>query len=67
MDRISAQRSDTVVMFINIKEWGSPVATQYDINSIPHFKIYNSEGRLQVAGAGEGGQWIRSKYPEMFE
>ena len=66
MDRISAQRSDTVVMYVNIKEWGSPVATQYDINSIPHFKVYNNEGRLQVAGARDGGQWILDNYPEMF-
>jgi len=27
-------------------DWSSPVAKQYDLHSIPHFKVYGPDGRL---------------------
>jgi hypothetical protein len=31
-------------------DWRSPVARQYELNSIPHFKVYGPDGKLQVEG-----------------
>jgi thioredoxin-related protein len=66
MDRINAQKSDTVVMFVDIKEWESPVASQYNIRSVPSFKIYDSSGVLITEGSREGGAWIQQNHPEVF-
>jgi len=51
--RLDAQRDDLVVVKIDINrkgvtgiDWGSPVARQYNLQSIPHFKIYSPEGKL---------------------
>jgi len=66
MDRANAERSDIVVLFVDIDEWNSPVTEQYGIRSIPHFKIYDSSGTLLVEGSREGGQWFQQNHPELF-
>ena len=31
-------------------DWGSPVAKQYGMQSIPHFKVFGPDGKLQAEG-----------------
>jgi hypothetical protein len=31
-------------------DWESPVAEQYELRSLPYFKIYSPEGKLLVEG-----------------
>ena len=51
--RLDTKRDDLIVVKIDINrkgvtgiDWGSPVARQYNLQSIPHFKIYSPEGKL---------------------
>jgi len=57
LDRLHAKRDDVVVVKVDINrpdvrgiDWGSPVAKQYGMNSIPHFKVYGPDGQLQAEG-----------------
>ena len=57
LDKLHADRADVVVVKVDINrpdvrgiDWRSPVARQYELNSIPHFKIYGPDGKLQVEG-----------------
>lgn len=50
---LHAKRSDLVVVKVDINrpdvrgiDWQSPVAQQYDLHSIPHFKVYSPAGKL---------------------
>jgi thiol-disulfide isomerase/thioredoxin len=50
---LHAKRADIVVVKVDINrpetrgiDWQSPVARQYDLHSIPHFKVYSPEGKL---------------------
>ena len=50
-----ADRADNLELRrINIKNWDSDVATQYGINSIPYFILYNESGELD----SEGGEAV---------
>ena len=47
------QRADIAIVKVDINrpdvkgiDWKSPVAQQYGMNSIPHFKIYGPDGKL---------------------
>ena len=47
------QRADVAVVKVDINrpetrgiDWKSPVAQQYGMNSIPHFKVYGPDGKL---------------------
>ena len=53
LDKLHAQRDDIVVVKVDINrsgikgiDWKSPVAQQYALKSIPHFKIYGANGKL---------------------
>ena len=50
------QRNDIAVVKVDINrseihkiDWDSPVAKQYELHSIPHFKIYGPDGALVAA------------------
>lgn len=50
---LHAKRADIVVVKVDINrpetrgiDWQSPVARQYDLHSIPHFKVYSPQGQL---------------------
>ncbi|MDB6113761.1 MAG: hypothetical protein JWQ62_706 [Lacunisphaera sp.] len=52
------QRNDLAVVKVDINrseihkiDWDSPVAKQYELHSIPHFKIYGPNGALVAADA----------------
>ncbi len=57
LDDLHARRADLAVVKIDINrpetkgiDWKSPVAQQYKLNSIPHFKVYGADGKLMAEG-----------------
>ena len=53
LEKLHATRADVVVVKVDINrpgtkgiDWKSPVAKQYQLNSIPHFKVYGPTGKL---------------------
>lgn len=49
MDQLNA-RPAMQVLFMNIRDWGSSLAQQYDIHSVPYLKIYDRNGALIAEG-----------------
>lgn len=57
MERLAEQRDDIVLVKVDINrpgvqgiDWSSPVARQYNLRSIPHFKIFGPDGEMQAEG-----------------
>jgi thiol-disulfide isomerase/thioredoxin len=57
LDALHAKRADIVVVKVDINrpdvkgiDWQSPVAKQYGLHSIPHFKVYGPDGKLVAEG-----------------
>jgi thioredoxin len=57
LEQLAAKDPDVVVGKVDINrpdtrgiDWNSPVAQQYNLRSIPHFKIYDGEGKLVAEG-----------------
>jgi thiol-disulfide isomerase/thioredoxin len=53
LKKLDQQRQDLVVLAVDINRKGvksidffSPLAQQYKLNSVPHFQIYDAEGKL---------------------
>ena len=53
LKELHAKRDDVVVIKVDINrpetkriDWQSPVARQFELQSIPHFKVYSPEGKL---------------------
>ncbi len=53
---LHAQRTDVAVVKVDINrtgvtgiDWESPVARQFELHSIPHFKVYGPDGKLRAA------------------
>ena len=57
LDKLHATRADIAVVKVDINrpgvkgiDWKSPVAVQYEMHSIPHFKVYGPDGKLIAEG-----------------
>ncbi|MBD3291934.1 MAG: redoxin domain-containing protein [Armatimonadia bacterium] len=57
IERVAQTRDDVVLVKVDINrpdvegiDWQSPVAQQYGIRGIPHFKIYGPDGEMQAEG-----------------
>jgi thiol-disulfide isomerase/thioredoxin len=57
LDELHARRDDIVIVKVDINrpetkgiDWKSPVARQYNLQSVPHFKIYGADGKLTAEG-----------------
>ncbi len=55
LEALHRRRSDVVVVKVDINrpgvkriDWQSPVAKQYRLQSVPHFKVYGPDGKLQA-------------------
>lgn len=55
LERLHKTRADVVVVKVDINrpgvrgiDWRSPVAQQYKLQSIPHFKVYGPDGKLKA-------------------
>lgn len=70
LEKLAAARPDLVVRKLDINrpgvqgiDWGSPLAQQYGLNSIPHFKIYDAQGKLIAEGEAASQQlfgWLQA-------
>lgn len=57
LDALHAKRDDVAVVKVDINrpdvkgiDWKSPVAQQYKLRSIPHFKVFGPDGKLKAEG-----------------
>ena len=57
LDALHEKRDDLAVVAIDINrpdvkgiDWKSPVARQYELRSIPHFKIFDAKGKMIAEG-----------------
>jgi thiol-disulfide isomerase/thioredoxin len=57
LKRLDGRREDIIIHKVDINrpgirgiDWGSPVARQYNIHSVPYFVIYDSSGNLTHQG-----------------
>ncbi|MGE5343141.1 MAG: thioredoxin domain-containing protein [Candidatus Omnitrophota bacterium] len=57
LKQLDSKRTDILVLKVDINrpgiqgiDWGSPLARQYKLRSIPHFLIYGSSGKLEYEG-----------------
>ena len=58
MERLNNERPGVSVVKVDINrpevkgriDWQSPLAAQFKLQSIPHFKIYDAEGKLMAEG-----------------
>jgi len=57
LHKLHASREDLIVVEVDLNrpgvegiDWESPVAQQYGMNSIPHFKVFGPDGKLQAEG-----------------
>lgn len=57
LDELHARRADVAVVKVDINrpdvkgiDWKSPVAQQYKMRSIPHFKVFGPDGKLIAEG-----------------
>lgn len=57
LDRLHREREDLSVVKVNINrptkrgiDWGSPVAQQYGLKSIPAFAVYDADGEVMAEG-----------------
>ena len=66
VEKVHRTHADIVVVKVDINrpgvkgiDWKSPVAQQYKLRSIPHFKVYGPDGKL-VAEDGPGSDRART-------
>jgi thiol-disulfide isomerase/thioredoxin len=52
-----AAKNGMVVLKVDILNWGSPVAKQFDIHSIPHLIIYDKSGK-KIAEGGDAMEYL---------
>jgi len=59
LEKLHATRDDVAVVEVDINrpgikkiDWKSPVAAQYGLRSIPYFKIFSPDGKLELEGDG---------------
>lgn len=73
LEKLHAKRADVVVVKVDINrpgikgiDWKSPVAQQYQLRSIPHFKVFGPDGKLK-AEDGPTSSAARTIVVGMFE
>ena len=59
LEKLHQGRDDIIVVKVDINrpgtkgiDWRSPVAQQFGLNSIPHFKVYGPDGKLMAEDKG---------------
>lgn len=72
LEKLHATRPDVVVVKVDINrpgmkgiDWKSPVAKQFNLNSIPHFKLYGPDGKM-IAEDGANSQKAREMVTAML-
>jgi thiol-disulfide isomerase/thioredoxin len=64
LERLHATHGDICVVKVDINrpgivgiDWQSPVARQYGLRSIPHFKVFGPDGKLRAEG-NPAYEWV---------
>jgi len=64
LEKLAHSRDDVVIIKVDINrpgvqgiDWNSPVAQQYGLRSVPNFKVYGPDGRLQAEGEA-AYEWV---------
>jgi thioredoxin 1 len=60
LEDIAKHDADVAVRKVDIVRWGSPVASQYDVDSIPRLQIYDRQGKLARTLAGFNENELRA-------
>lgn len=70
LDQLHANRDDVVVVKIDINrpdvrgiDWNSPVAKQYNMRSIPYFKVFGPDG-TQIADGQKAWQMVTAWFEQ---
>ena len=50
LEALSQKNTNVAVLKVEIAKWGSPVANQYKIHSIPYFQVYDASGKKTAEG-----------------
>ena len=50
LDAQAQKNTNYAILHVDIKSWGSPVATQFHIQSIPLLQVYDASGKLVAEG-----------------
>ncbi|MCX6954083.1 MAG: thioredoxin domain-containing protein [Verrucomicrobia bacterium] len=73
LEKLHAKRADVVVVAVDINrpgvrgiDWKSPVAQQYGLHSIPHFKVYGPDGKM-IAEDKQGDAKARAMVTKWFD
>ncbi len=61
MEALDKANDDIDVLKVNIKDWDSPVARQFDIQGIPLIMIYDGQGKRVAQGKEK--MWIGERLP----
>ena len=51
MEDLTKHYKDLTVIKVDIKNWNSPVAKQFNLRSIPAFVVYGTNGKVRHTGA----------------
>ena len=60
LDLLAKQDSGVVLRKVDIVRWGTPVAEQYSINSIPHIRVYDARGKMVGQPTSDFQQVVRN-------
>ena len=56
LEEIANKNAEVHLVKINVVNWGTPVAKQFKLKSIPHVRVYNKRGK-QIGSAYSGMTW----------
>lgn len=57
MATLAEKNDEVVVLKVDINEPDSPVSRQYEIKTIPYFKVYDGEGKM-IGEGEEAIEWL---------
>jgi thioredoxin 1 len=52
MEELNRRIPEMQVLFMDIGDWGTPVAQQHGVSFVPYLKIYDKNGSLVAEGKG---------------
>ena len=61
MEALVGRTPELFLRKINISQWGSPVAQQFSVKSIPYLVLYDHRGKLIAAGTREVLEKLQSR------
>jgi hypothetical protein len=50
LEALTKKFDDLVIIKVDIEKWGSPVAAQFNLKSIPYLEVYDKKGEQLYKG-----------------